>query len=301
MAERPDVVLIAGPTASGKSGLAVELARRHGGAVVNADSMQVYAELPILTAQPTDDARGGVEHLLYGHVPASRAFSVGDWLAGARRLIGELREQGRMAVFAGGTGLYFEALEGGLAMIPDADPAVRDKWRALALGDPGRLHVELASRDPGAAAALRPGDTQPLARALEVFETTGRSIHHWQREGRQASALEGLVVHRLVIEVGRDELASRIGRRFDEMMSGGALDEVRALMELRLDPALPAMRAIGVPQLGAHLRGELDLPEAVDRAKAATRQYAKRQRTWLRHRTGPLWRLVAARDAKESG
>lgn len=293
MAARPDAVLIAGPTASGKSALAVATARRLDGVVINADSMQVHEALAILTARPGRDEQGGVEHVLYGHVRAGSAYSVAQWLGQAERALARARQSGKVAVFVGGTGLYFRALEKGLSAVPAIDPDIRRVWRGRARGAPQTLHAELAARDPAAAAALEPTDTQRLARALEVIEATGRSILDWQRECPAAAPLAGLRVEKWLIEVDRQELRARIDRRFEAMMEKGALDEVRALLALGLAPELPVMRAIGVPQLAGHLAGRYDLDEAVRRAKAATRQYAKRQDTWFRHQTGPGWRAIA--------
>ena len=287
---RPDVVVIAGPTAGGKSALALEIARRLDGVVVNADSMQVYAELSILTARPTPAETGEIEHVLYGHVPAARAYSVAEWLNDAAAALDAIARRGKVAVFAGGTGLYFKALEEGLSPIPPIDPGVRERWRAAAREAPERLAGELAARDPVAAASLKGGDPQRLTRALEVFETTGKSIVDWQREGRNTSLIGERSAEKWLVMPDRAELHRRIDRRVDEMMAGGALEEVRQLMARRLSPQLPAMRAIGVPQLAAHLEGEIELPTAVERVKAASRQYAKRQTTWFRHQTGLDWR-----------
>lgn len=291
MAERPDAVLIAGPTASGKSALALEVARRHGGVIVNADSMQVYDALAVLTARPGREEMAGTEHLLYGHVPAATAYSVAGWLKDAASALAGIRASGRVAIFVGGTGLYLKALEEGLSPIPDPDPAIRAAWRSVSLSDPGRLHGELMARDSAAAAMLEPGDTQRLVRALEVHDSTGRSILEWQREGRGDALLRGLRVDKWLIEPERGELHRRIDERFDRMLAAGALDEVRALLSHGLATSLPVMRAIGVPQLGGHLRGETDLDTATARAKAASRQYAKRQSTWFRHQMAADWRV----------
>lgn len=289
MGERPDVVLIAGPTASGKSALALEAARTFDGVVVNADSMQVYGALSILTARPGPDEMNGVEHRLYGHVGAARAYSVAEWLEDVSQALTEIRRLGRTAILVGGTGLYFAALENGLSAIPEIDPQVRETWRRRAKAQPQSLHDELARRDAQAAALLEPGDTQRLTRALEVFDATGRSIVEWQRDGRMQGPLGGLRVEKRLVEIDRAELHRRIERRFDAMISQGAIDEVRTLLDLGLPGDLPVMRAIGVPQLSGIVRGETDAREAVAMAKAATRQYAKRQVTWFRNQTGPDW------------
>ncbi len=294
---RTDAVLIAGPTASGKSALALDVARRHDGVIVNADSMQVYGALSILSARPSEDEMAGIEHRLYGHVDAAQPYSVAVWLEEARAALDAIRASGRTAIFVGGTGLYFKALEEGLSPVPEIDPDIRRAWRDVSLKAPEALHGELAARDPIAAQELEPGDTQRIVRALEVIESTGRSILEWQRQGQKQGALEGLTVGKMLIEPDRTELHARIERRVDQMIASGAVEEVEALLARDLPDELPVMRAIGVPQLAAYLRGETGLDEAVERLKAATRQYAKRQTTWFRHQTGEGWRRVSlARD-----
>ena len=295
---RTDAVLIAGPTASGKSALALEVARRHDGVIVNADSMQVYGALSILSARPSKDEMAGVEHRLYGHVDAAQPYSVAAWLDEARVALNAIRSSGRTAIFVGGTGLYFKALEEGLSPVPEIDADIRRAWRDASLQAPETLHAELAARDPAAAQELEPGDTQRIVRALEVIESTGRSILEWQRQGRKQGALDGLTVHKMLVEPDRAELHARIERRVDAMIATGAVEEVEALLARDLPDELPVMRAIGVPQLAAYLRGETSLEEAAERLKAATRQYAKRQTTWFRHQTGEGWqRISMASDA----
>lgn len=292
MADRPDAILIAGPTASGKSALALEMAQRTGGVIVNADSMQVYSALRVLTARPGAEELALAEHRLYGHVAADAQWSVASWLEDARAVFEELREQGRTAIFTGGTGLYFKALTEGISSMPQPDPAVRAHWRAVALDAPERLHGELAARDPAGAASLRPTDRQRLVRALEIFDTTGRPIAYFQATGQRLPVLSGARVERFLVEPQRAELHKRIDRRFEAMMEAGAAQEVSALLKLQLDAEMPVMKAIGVPQLSAWLRGELALEEAVAAAQAATRQYAKRQSTWFRHQLGEGWPAV---------
>ncbi len=289
MTDRPEAILIAGPTAGGKSALALEMARRTGGVVVNADSMQVYSSLNVLTARPSPTDLMEAEHRLYGHVAPGEPWSVALWLAQAKAEFEALRLQGRAAIFTGGTGLYFKALDEGISAMPEPDPQVRAFWRAVALDDPERLHGELAKRDPQGAAALRPADRQRLVRALEVFDSTGLSIARHQAQGERTALLSGVRVERYLVEPDRPTLHARIERRFDTMISAGALDEVRDLLALGLDPAMPVMKAIGVPQLAAHLKGQSTLAEAIEAAKAATRQYAKRQSTWFRHQSGGSW------------
>lgn len=297
MADRPEAILIAGPTASGKSALAIELAREHAGVVINADSMQVYDGLKILTARPDPDSCHGVEHYLFGHVSPERAYSVAEWLSDVNRLIRGLRERNVLPVFAGGTGLYFKALTEGLAQIPEPSPEARARWREFGAADPARLHDELASRDPAGASRLAPGDTQRIVRALEVVDTTGKPISYWQQRpviqpvfkapGKQ---------RRLVLEVTPSSLRGRIDSRFDSMVEAGAIEEVRKLWKRDLSPGLPAMKAIGVPQFIQYLKCEIPLDRAIDAAKAATRQYAKRQRTWFRHQMGAEWVRLPASD-----
>ena len=246
--------------------------------------MQVYAELPILTARPGAADLARAPHVLYGHVPAAEAYSAGRWLADVATVLADARTGCRLPIIAGGTGLYFEALLNGLSPVPPIPAAVRVHWRAEAarLG-PERLHAELASRDAAMAARLRPRDPQRVTRALEVLEATGRSLADWQAEAG-APLLSGDAVARLVLAPARKELYARCNARFDVMLSAGALAEVAALAAQNLTPELPAMRATGVRELTAHLRGELTLGEAADAAKAETRRYAKRQATWIRGR-----------------
>jgi len=278
----PHAILIAGPTASGKSALAVALAERFGGTVINADSMQVYSELRILTARPgpADEAR--VPHRLYGHVPAAEAYSAGRYVREAAAAIAEARTDGRVPILVGGTGLYFKALLEGLAPLPPVDPAVRARWRgeAEACGA-AALHAVLAGRDAAMAARLAPGDTQRIVRALEVLDSTGRSLADWQRV-RGEPVLREAVTVRLVLAPPREVLTARVEARFTAMVAGGALDEVARLRRLGLDPALPALRAVGVPPLVRLLAGEIDRATAIAAGQGDTRRYLKRQMTWLR-------------------
>lgn len=285
-------ILITGPTASGKSALAVRLAAAHGGVVVNADSMQVYDTLNLLTARPQPEDMQGIEHCLYGHVPASAAWSTGDWLREAARLVEELRRAGCLPVFVGGTGLYFRALTGGLSDMPAIPAEIRERLRAR-LADEGAeaLHRELAAGDPVAAGRVRPGDGQRILRALEVFEATGRPISAFQAGGG-AAVIDPAQAEKIVVLPDRAVLAGRIDRRFAAMLKNGAVEEVRALLALRLSPQMPAMKAIGVPQIAAMLSGEMSEAEVIERASAATRQYAKRQMTWFRNQLDESWRRL---------
>ena len=283
MASAPEAILIAGPTASGKSALAVALAQRHGGLVINADSMQVYRELRIITARPGRQEEAAAPHRLFGIVSAGSRFSAGRWLKAAEGAMEEARKDGLIPIFAGGTGLYFKILTEGIADVPDVPDKLVDDWRGeMARVGPQMLHDILARRDPEMAALLAPGDGQRIIRALSVLEASGRSLLDFQR--RQAGPAP-LALHRcraLFLEPERGWLHQRIHRRFDEMIAEGALGEVAALKALDLDPSLPAMRAHGVPALLAHLNGEMTLEDAIVRAKTDTRRYAKRQRTWFR-------------------
>lgn len=286
------VVLIAGPTASGKSGLALELAERIGGTVINADSMQVYRELRILTARPGREDETRAPHRLYGHVSIREAHSVGRWLDCARGALDESTAAGRIAIVVGGTGLYFKALTEGLSAVPDVPASVRSRIRArLEAEGADVLHAELRARDPTTAARIPPSDPQRIARALEVLDATGRSLAEWQRTPVSGALVDPQRALRLILWPDRDWLRSRIDLRFDAMIGAGVLEEAREVMELDLDPDLPGYRAHGLRPLIAHLRGEIALDEAAERTKAETRQYAKRQFTWFRHQMAD-WRRV---------
>ena len=276
-------LLIAGPTASGKSALAIRLAKARNGVVINADSMQVYAPLRVITARPTLEEEAEVPHALFGHVPPDADYSVAAWLQDAAMILARCRATGQMPVFVGGTGLYFRALLDGLSDMPPIPPEIRARVRALAQSMPPQaLHERLAVCDPEAAGSLRPSDPQRICRALEVFEATGRSIRSFQgpRHGALLSRHAALPVF---LAPDRALLRNRIDARFDQMMQTGALAEVEALKALALDPALPVMRAHGVPGLLAALRGEMSFEEAILKGKADTRHYARRQHTWFRH------------------
>ena len=284
-----DAILITGPTASGKSALAVALAKRHGGAVINADSMQVYDTLHVLTARPFAEDMDGVPHHLYGHVPASRHYSTGEWLREATDLLQDLRAQGRIPVFVGGTGLYFKALTGGLSDMPRIPPDIRERVRRQ-LQEEGAevLHGLLAAKDPATADILRPGDSQRIARALEIFEATGRSIRDFQAQ-RGPIAIDPDRALKIVVLPQREVLRQRIDDRFGRMLETGAVEEVRALLSLNLKPEMPVMKAIGVPQIAAMLSGEMSKAEVIKTGSAATRQYAKRQMTWFRNQLDESW------------
>ncbi len=277
------VILIAGPTASGKSALALEIAASLGGVIINADSMQVYRDLRIITARPSPAEEARAPHQLYGHVDAAENYSTGRWCVDAAAALAAANREGRLAILVGGTGLYFKALTQGLAAVPPIPAEIRDKVRARLESDGiASLHAELAQHDPGAAARLMPRDGARVTRALEVVLATGRSLLAWHREGL-SPVLDPREAVKVFLDVERDELSDRINRRFDAMMAAGALDEVRALAARNLNPSLPAMKAHGVPWLIRHLRGEVPVAEAVAHAKLETRQYTKRQATWFRN------------------
>jgi tRNA dimethylallyltransferase len=289
-------VLIAGPTASGKSALALALAQKTGGVVINADSMQVYQDLRVITARPTRQEEALLSHRLYGHVDAAVNFSAGSWLADAARVLSETRGQNRLPIFVGGSGLYFKALTRGLSAVPPIPAELREGVRArLERDGVEALHAELARRDPASAERLKPRDRTRIARALEVVESTGRSLTDWHREGLPP-LLPGGEFSALFLSPDRDQLYARIDARFDAMLKAGALEEVAGLAARKLDPLLPAMKAHGVPALIRHLNGELTLDEAAAIGRADTRHYAKRQFTWFRHQL-PEFEWVSPEEA----
>jgi tRNA dimethylallyltransferase len=276
-------VLIAGPTASGKSALALALAQKNGGVVINADSMQVYHDLRVITARPTPEEEARAPHRLYGHVDAAVNFSAGSWVTDAAKVLAEAREQNALPIFVGGSGLYFKALTRGLSAVPPIPPQIREGVRARLERDGiEALHAELGKRDPASAERLKPRDRTRIARALEVVEATGRSLTDWHSDGLPPLLPPG-AFSALFLEPEREALYARIDARFDAMLKEGALAEVAALAVRRLDPLLPAMKAHGVPALIRHLEGEITLEEAAAIGRADTRHYAKRQFTWFRH------------------
>jgi tRNA dimethylallyltransferase len=289
-------VLIAGPTASGKSALALALAEQRGGTVINTDSMQVYRDLRIITARPTADEEARAPHRLYGHRDAAVNCSVGSWLADAAAALGEARAQDRLPIFIGGTGLYFKALLRGLSDVPPVPAEVREAVRErLARDGIEALHAELVRRDPVMGERLKPRDRARVPRALEVIEATGRSISDWHAHGLPP-VLSSDNVTAVFLAPDRAELYARIDRRFAAMLDAGALEEVARLAQRGLDPILPAMKAHGVPALIRHLRGEISLAEAAAIGAIDTRHYAKRQFTWFRHQL-PEFAWVAPADA----
>ncbi len=293
--DRFAAILLAGPTASGKSRLALELAAGHGGLVVNADSMQVYAELRVLTARPSPADEAAAPHRLYGHVPAATRYSVGRWLADVAVVLDEARRRRRPAIVVGGTGLYFKALTEGLTAVPAIPTEVRAAIRAesdrVAAPD---LHARLAAVDSEDAAAIRASDRSRILRALEVITATGRSLAEWRRVAAAPPLVDPASVRRIVLAPDRAALHSRIAERAERMLEAGALEEVRALAALGLDAELPAMKAIGVRELLALEAGALSRAEALAAIATETRRYAKRQMTWFRNQMGDWPRAADA-------
>jgi len=297
--KRPRAILIAGPTASGKSAAALKLAQACNGAIINADSMQVYRELRILSARPGEDDEALVPHYLYGSVSAAQAYSTGMWVEEVARTLKTVWSQGRTPIIVGGTGLYFYALENGLSPVPDIPVEVREKWREK-LADEGvaPLYDELKTLDNPMAERLKPNDSQRIVRALEVMEATGVSLSDWHARDHSTPVLAGDDIVRLVVSVEREEIYRRCDRRLDTMIEAGGLDEVADLLALKLDPRLPAMKALGVPQLGECLKGEVVLEQALEKAKTETRRYAKRQLTWIK-RNMIAWKHVNAQQMEK--
>ncbi len=309
---RPSAILIAGPTASGKSAVAIALARQYGGVAINADSMQVYRDLRIITARPSPEEEAAAPHALFGHVDGAINYSVGHYLRDAASALADARASGLVPIFVGGTGMYFKALIRGLSAIPAVPASVRERVRLAAEGASApELHARLAARDPLMAAKLRPSDPQRILRALEVFEATGQSLATFQgARGKPMFEIADCIA--LFLDVERETLGHRIDARFDAMMQSGAMEEVRALAARGLDPALPVMRAHGAPGLIAHSRGDCSLADAIARGKIDTRHYSKRQRTFARHQLPEFaWvapeaalaetaRQLAARDARNA-
>lgn len=286
VSEKP-VALIAGPTASGKSDLAVELALALGrpAVVINADSAQVYRELRVLSARPTDDEMRGVPHRLFGEWDGAEPCSAADWAARAKREIEDAHLAEQLPILVGGTGLYLRTLLEGIAPIPEIDPVVRAAVREMPVE---AAYAALQAEDPERAAALKPGDAQRIARALEVVRSTGRPLAEWQRE-RSGGIGQAVDLRPLVLLPPREWLYARCDLRFERMMECGAVEEVEALLARDLPPSLPVMRAIGVPEIAGYLRGEWSLEEATTKGQQATRNYAKRQYTWFRRQPPQDW------------
>ena len=286
----PPVVLIAGATASGKSGLAVALAQNwrdqgQDSVVVNADSAQVYSDLQILSARPDTFEMHGIEHRLFGHVDGAHAYSAPRWASEAKQEISSAHNAGKVPILVGGTGLYMRTLLDGIAPIPDIDPDIREQVRSLPVD---RAYTALVKDDPLGAATLAPTDTTRIARALEVVRSTGTPIAKW-RETKVGGIASQIDLNALVLLPPREWLYARCDQRFTQMMGRGATEEVEALLARNLDPSLPVMRAIGVPEIAALIRGESNRDEAIIAGQMATRRYAKRQYTWFRNQSPSSW------------
>lgn len=294
MNKAPSAILIAGPTASGKSALALALAERFDGTIINADSMQIYKDLRILSARPSSEDEARIPHVLYGHVGADEAYSAGHYAKDVSNALDQVRASNRVPIIVGGTGLYFTVLLEGLSPVPEIDSEIRGKWRAAGLTqDAEALHKTLGKTDPEMAARLKPGDRQRIVRALEVIEQTGRSLAQWQAEPGTPVLPDRDRLLKLVVAPPREVLHQRANARFEAMMSGGAVEEVRALMARNLDPGLLILRALGVKPISAWLRGEIARDEAIASGQAETRQYIKRQTTWLR-KNMMSWKWLSA-------
>ncbi len=296
-ADLPPLALIAGPTASGKSDVAVRLAlalkaQGREGVVINADSAQVYADLAVLSARPSVEDMQGVEHRLFGTWDGATACSAADWAGQARVLIAEAQARDAMPILVGGTGLYLRTLLDGIAPVPPIDPTVRDAVRGLPVAE---AYAALMAVDPERATRLSPTDRTRVARALEVVRSTGRPLGDWQAQ-LTGGIGKAVTLYTAVLLPPRDWLYERCDRRFAQMLEHGAMDEVRRLLARGLDPDLPVMRAIGVPELAALLTGTVSQSEALASGAQATRNYAKRQFTWFRNQSPPDWRRIEAKD-----
>ncbi|WP_375272414.1 tRNA (adenosine(37)-N6)-dimethylallyltransferase MiaA [Sphingomonas sp.] len=293
MSNLPRLALIAGPTASGKSALAIKLAEAIGGTVINADASQVYRDLRVLSARPSEADEARVPHQLFGYVDGAEACSAARWAGDAVAVIDAVHARGGVPVLVGGTGLYLRTLLDGIAPVPDIDPDIRATVRALPVAD---AHAALIREDPAAAARLAAADTTRVARALEVVRSTGRPLSYWQQQ-RAGGIGERVALSAAVLLPDREELFARCDRRLDTMFEEGAVEEVSALLRRRDVPDdAPVRRAIGVPEITDLLAGTIDRDEAVTRAKLATRQYAKRQYTWFRNQPPANWRRIIKPD-----
>jgi tRNA dimethylallyltransferase len=294
----PPLALIAGPTASGKSALALALAETRNGIVINADSAQVYQDLRIVSARPSQADEARAPHRLYGYRDGADVCSAADWAADARAEIDAAHQAGKLPILVGGTGLYLRTLLEGIAPVPPIEPSVRQSVRSLGLPETLRA---LRREDPEAAERIRPTDSSRLARALEVVRSTGHPLAQWQRE-KQGGIADRVKLYPLILLPPRDWLYRRCDARFDDMFSEAGMDEVRTLLDRRLNPALPVMRAIGVREIGAFLSGAFGRAEALEAGRTATRRYAKRQYTWFSRQPPPEWpRSSAPLDCERLG
>lgn len=298
---KPDAILLAGPTASGKSAKALQLAQQHDGVIVNTDSMQVYPVLDVLTARPSSEDLARAQHMLYGHAPLDQPYSVARWLDDARAVAEAVWAERKVPIFVGGTGLYFRALDHGLANTPEINPDLRRSVRDdLINHGSDALHLRLQEHDPVGAAELRPSDGQRVARALEVVLQTGKPLAHFQAHASSSAFLSGRDVERYVLMPERSDLHARINKRARIMLENGALEEVEALLALELPPESTVWRAIGVTQLSSLLAGELSRDDALEALRAATRQYAKRQSTWFRGQLNDQWKVLFTNSAGDT-
>ena len=289
-----DVLLIAGPTASGKTALSIDAAQHNDAVIINTDSMQVYADLQVISARPSADETAQAPHFMFGHVDGGTAYSVAQWLYDLSACLEQCDLRNRKLIFVGGTGLYFNALLQGLSPVPQIDEKVREKWRIAGQFISGpELHKELQRLDPEMARQLRESDRQRVTRALEVYESTGTSLLEWQKKKGEPYFPRHVSFRKVLVMPERARLHERINLRFDLMIENGAMEEVKSLIARDLDPTLPVMKAIGVPHLASYLKGECNLPEAVEKAKAASRQYAKRQSTWFRNSFDDGWETIS--------
>jgi tRNA dimethylallyltransferase len=279
------LIVIAGPTASGKSALALVLAQQTGGVIVNADSAQIYTDLRVLSAAPTDEEMKQTEHRLYGVQDGALPCSAAEWAAMARREVADIHSTGRTPILVGGTGLYLRTLLDGIAPVPAIDPEVRERVRAAPIEE---NRAKLESLDTDSAARLKPADTARINRALEVILSTGRTLAEWQKQ-REGGIAEQVEIRPIILLPPRKWLYARCDERFVHMIDQGAVTEVEALLARKLNPNLPVMRAIGVPELSAYLLGRTSLDEAVAAGQQATRRYAKRQYTWFAHQPPAHW------------
>jgi tRNA dimethylallyltransferase len=290
---RPDLALITGPTASGKSGLAVELAlalekRGQRSVIINADSAQVYADLRVLSARPSAEEMHGIEHQLFGSWDGAKPCSAADWAQQAKALVDKTHTQGGLPILVGGTGLYLQVLLEGIAPIPLIPHTIRDDTRTLSTA---QAYAALAAEDPERAAALAPGDSQRICRALEVVRSTGKTLSEWQKH-KEGGIADQITLHPLIMLPPREWLYERCDRRFAQMLDNSALKEVEALIQRNLDPGLPVMRAIGVPEITSYLAEKITREEMIAAGAQATRNYAKRQYTWFRNQTPENWSRI---------
>ena len=284
-----DIILIAGPTASGKTSASIKLAQANDAVIFNTDSMQVYEDLQIISARPSAEEIAQAPHYLFGHRGGAEAYSVAHWLEDVRPLFNAFASQKRKMIFVGGTGQYFNALLEGISPIPDIKPEIRNKIRSMVDVSSEELHTML---DEKAASELRPSDRQRITRALEVYQSSGKSIIDWQAEKGEPIIAEDMSIKKFLVMPPRATIHERINMRFDKMVEEGALEEVETLVAKDFPKTAPIMKAIGVPQLTAYIVGEISLNEAIDKSKAATRQYAKRQTTWFNNSFGEGWETL---------